>query len=63
MVGIKALTDEGISIAVDPWVAVVDYISAGAELYQSLVERFRAEGIELSVPGQLRLVGSTPKVA
>jgi small conductance mechanosensitive channel len=63
VVGIKALTDEGISIAVDPWVAVVDYISASAELYQSLVERFRAEGIELSVPGQLRLVGRTPQAA
>jgi small conductance mechanosensitive channel len=63
VVGIKALTDEGISVAVDPWVAVVDYISASAEIYQSLVERFRAEDIELSVPGQLRLVGGTPQAA
>jgi hypothetical protein len=47
VIGIKALTDEGISIAV----------------YQSLVERFRAERIELSVPGQLRMVGGTPQAA
>jgi small conductance mechanosensitive channel len=63
VIGIKALTDEGISIAVDPWVAVVDYISASAEIYQSLVERFRAERIELSVPGQLRLIGGAPQAA
>ena len=63
VIGIKALGDSGINIAVDPWVSVVDYISASAEIYQSLVERFRAAGVELSVPGQLRLVGGAPQAA
>jgi small conductance mechanosensitive channel len=63
VIGIKALGDAGISIAVDPWVGVVDYIAASAEIYQSLIERFRAEGIELSVPGRVRLVGGAPQAA
>lgn len=63
VIGIKSLGDSGISITVDPWVAVVDYIAASAEIYQGLVERFRAERIELSIPGQLRLVGGAPQAA
>lgn len=43
--GIASVDDTGIKIAVWAWVRVVDVFSAEPELYQSLVEAFRARGI------------------
>ena len=44
-VGIAAVDDTGIKIAAWAWVRVVDAVPAEPELYQSLVEAFRARGI------------------
>ena len=44
-VGIAAVDDTGIKIAAWAWVRVVDVVPAEPELYQSLVEAFRARGI------------------
>jgi small conductance mechanosensitive channel len=44
-VGIASVDDIGIKIAAWAWVHVVDVVSAEPELYQSLVEAFRALGI------------------
>ena len=44
-VGIASVEDTGIKIAAWAWVRVVDVFSAEPELYQSLVEAFRAGGI------------------
>jgi small conductance mechanosensitive channel len=44
-VGIASVEDTGIKIAAWAWVRVVDVVPAEPELYQSLVEAFRALGI------------------
>jgi small conductance mechanosensitive channel len=43
--GVAQIESAGIRLAVKPWVQVPDVVSAEAELYQALAERFRAEGI------------------
>ncbi len=43
--GVAQIEGAGIRLAVKPWVQVPDVVSAEAELYQALAERFRAEGI------------------
>jgi small conductance mechanosensitive channel len=48
-VGIASVEDTGIKIAAWAWVRVVDVVSAEPELYQSLVEAFRAGGIGVPV--------------
>ena len=44
-VGIASVDDTGIKIAAWAWVRVVDVVPAGPELYQSLIEAFRAAGM------------------
>jgi len=44
-VGIASVDDSGIKIAAWGWVRVVDVVPAEPELYQALVEAFRAAGI------------------
>jgi small conductance mechanosensitive channel len=48
-VGIAAVDDIGIKIEVQPWVRVPDVVTAEPELYQALVEAFRARGIGVPV--------------
>ena len=49
-VGIASLGDSAIIVGLGPWVAVADYTPARGELYQAVVERFRAAGIEMPAP-------------
>jgi len=44
-VGIDSMDDNGIKLAVWAWVPVTDVFSAEPDLYQALVEAFRARGI------------------
>jgi small conductance mechanosensitive channel len=44
-VGIDSMDDNGIKLAVWAWVKVTDVFNAEPDLYQSLVEAFRARGI------------------
>jgi len=50
VVGIVSLGDSAINITLGPWVAVPDYAPAQGELYQAVVERFRAAGVEIPFP-------------
>jgi small conductance mechanosensitive channel len=50
VVGVTTLAESGIEISVKPWVSVVDYVAAGAEIYQGIVDAFRAARIELPFP-------------
>ncbi len=50
VVGISTLGDSCITISVKPWVAVPDYTMAQLEIYQAIVERFRASQIEIPFP-------------
>jgi small conductance mechanosensitive channel len=49
-VGITMLADSSINIAVCPWTAVADYGPAQTEIYQAIVEQFRANNIQISFP-------------
>jgi small conductance mechanosensitive channel len=50
VVGVMMLADSTINIAIKPWTAVDDYVPAQAELYQAIVEQFRANKIEIPFP-------------
>jgi len=50
VVGVTMLADSSISIAIKPWTAVADYGPAQAEIYQAIVEQFRANKIEIPFP-------------
>jgi small conductance mechanosensitive channel len=59
MIGISALGDSGVALAVGPWVPVADYVVAQAELYQAILEEFRARDIAVSFPQrQVRLIAA-----
>ena len=49
-VGVSTLADSSINIAIRPWVAVPDYGAAQAEIYQALLDEFRARNIQLPFP-------------
>lgn len=49
-VGITTLSDSAINIAVKPWTNVPDYGAAQAEIYQAIIDRFRAQHIEIPFP-------------
>jgi small conductance mechanosensitive channel len=44
------LADSSINIAIKPWTAVADYGAAQAEIYQDIVEQFRANHISIPFP-------------
>jgi small conductance mechanosensitive channel len=50
LVGIASLGDSAINLSLGPWVALTDYAPAQGELYQAVVERFRAVGVEIPFP-------------
>ena len=50
VVGISVLGDSTIDIAVKPWATVANYGPAHAELYQTIVERFRERNITMPFP-------------
>ncbi len=49
-VGISELAASAITLAVQPWVRVSDVLVAKTELYQTIVEQFRAKQIEIPFP-------------
>ena len=57
VVGIASLGDSAITLTLGPWVAVPDYAPAQGEIYEAVVERFRAAGIEIPFPRrEVRLI-------
>jgi len=50
VIGVRCPANSSIDMAVKPWVSVADYPFAGAELYQAIIERFRAEQISIPFP-------------
>lgn len=50
VVGIAALNESAIALAIKPWVKVEDFIPAQAAIYQAVIETFRDKGIEIPVP-------------
>lgn len=59
VIGISTLADSSINIAVKPWVNVPDYVDAGAEINQAIVEAFRARRINIPFPQrEVRMLSS-----
>jgi len=59
VIGVTELADSSITLSIQPWVAVTDMVSARAELYQEIVERFRASKIDIPFPvREVRLLGA-----
>lgn len=50
IVGVTMLADSSINIAVKPWTSVGDYVPAQPEIYQALVDQFRANNISIPFP-------------
>jgi small conductance mechanosensitive channel len=50
IIGIETLGDSAINITVRPWVSVPDYAVTQLELYQAIIEKFRAAGISIPFP-------------
>lgn len=64
LVGITVLGDSAITVSVKLWVSVPDLAIAQAELYQALVERFRASHIQIPFPQrEVRLLGAASRMA
>jgi len=60
VVGISALADSSINIAISPWVKVPDYGPAQLEIYQAIIEKFRARKIDIPYPQrEVRMLGQT----
>lgn len=64
IIGVKSLGDEGIRIAVKPWVMVTDYVAAGAAINRAIVDELRAVGVDYpALTREIRLVGAVPPAA
>jgi small conductance mechanosensitive channel len=50
VVGVTMLADSSINLAICPWTAVADYGPAQTEIYQAIVEQFRANNIQIPFP-------------
>ncbi len=50
VVGIAALNDSSIAVAIKPWVMVEDFVPAQAAIYQAIIERVRDWKIEIPFP-------------
>ncbi len=48
--GVAALSDFSINIAVKPWVSVADFGAAQVEIYQAILDQFKAHEIEIPFP-------------
>ena len=58
LVGIAVLADSAVTVSIQPWVKVADYLVVQAELYRAIVEEFRAQRIDIPFPQQeVRLLG------
>src|SRR5919109_271455 len=57
VVGIGELAASAVTLVIQPWVSIADVVEAKPELYQAIVERFRADNIEIPFPlQQVRLL-------
>lgn len=60
-VGIAALKESSIALAIQPWVKVDDFVPAQAAIYQAVVEQFRDQQIEVPVPRRnIQILNPTP---
>jgi small conductance mechanosensitive channel len=57
VVGIGDLAASAVTLVIQPWASTADVVEVKPELYQAIVERFRADNIEIPFPlQQVRLL-------
>lgn len=57
--GVARLSESGVTLAVSPWVTVPDYVPAGSELNQAILETFRTRNIVIPLPQrEVRMLGA-----
>jgi small conductance mechanosensitive channel len=49
VIGVAAVTDARITVALKPWVTVDTEVAAAGDLYRAVLERLRAAGIEVPI--------------
>ena len=60
LVGVTTLADSSIQIAVKPWVAVKYFGIVESDLYQEIINRFRAQQIDMPFPQrEIRILGKS----
>ncbi len=50
VIGVSTLANSAINVAICPWTSVADFNPAQAEIYQAVVDQFRARKIEIPFP-------------
>lgn len=61
VVGIAALNESSIALAIKPWVKVEDFVPTQAAIYQAVIEAFRDNKIESPIPRRdVRLLNPLP---
>jgi len=50
VIAVAGLGESHVELCAAPWVKVPDYTAAGAQIRQSIVEAFRAQGVAIAVP-------------
>ena len=50
VIGVGSLADSSINIAVKPWTSLADFGPSGGEIYQAIIDGFRAKQIEIPFP-------------
>ncbi|MGE5305744.1 MAG: mechanosensitive ion channel family protein [Alphaproteobacteria bacterium] len=59
VIGVSELADSSVTLSIQPRVAVSNVVTARAQLYQALLERFRASKIDIPFPQkEVRLLGA-----
>lgn len=62
VVRVEQFADSSVNIAIQPWVAVDDYLRVAGELNRSILEAFRAGGVEIPFPQrEVRMLGVTTR--
>jgi small conductance mechanosensitive channel len=60
VIGVTGLADSSVTVSIQPWVAVRNVVTTRAELYQAILERFRANKIEIPFPQrEVRVLGAS----
>lgn len=60
VIGVSTLADSSVVVSVQPWTKLADFGPAQAELNQAIIERFRANRIEIPFPRrEVRLLNET----
>jgi small conductance mechanosensitive channel len=63
VIGVTKLGSGAITIAIAPWVKVVDYAAAGGDINRAIVEKFTAGGIQYPAPPiEIRVAGGEQMV-